>query len=778
MPRVLGLLALTVLVSVTVVRAAEPSDDELKKKPITADRGEVGKLLKKWWEEGTAAGNVGDWYDNRDGDHSPLDLHPWPQLRKVAYTPEDVKGYRHWALMTRVRDAVTFGNSSTSAPPEMGGSNPRTAYVFQQALAILEKQYLGNNLYIYPEHRDHDPGHNGVGDGYGDLYPTNTPYLIISQGSSGSDQPFMRAVPFTLAALRPEVKKKLTETGLLMPAVQMIFRSSNKHLKAEKEYLTGKAHPSVFEGANVDALKMVKLAHAITADTIPPLVRLKVTKEDVAENGRDFFEPAGLSEQHADTSAAVARIWRGSGRSRTLLVSAADSIDVNKKPLTFTWVLLRGDEKRVKITPKDRSGRVAEVRIEYHERRPIAPGSPMESNRVDVGVFAHNGSHYSAPAFLTFYSHDSEARTYDENGRPVEIGYGMGQTEFKVPDFGKLFAELSKEGPAAAVLGVTAEQRKELARLAKRVGEAQEQVAAARKSRQEAEAARNKASGELRQAEQKLAALNKENGGEEQIAAATAAVDAAKKRVAIQEESLKTESARLAQREKALNDELDGRRDALGTGARPFVLAALQKAARSAALWNDHAATLRKQADADKGRAARVEAARKKLLDLGIAAQTDGGVLAFRPARGGEGPDRLTDYERAMTEQFNAAVLNELLLPGLLQPVFRTNFVDRRLTAPKEWRDVYHQGGGWTRYAPGAKPADFTAEGWQVTKKDDKGRPVQARTVVYRQAPAPKGSRWVNASPLKYAAGDEAITFEYDGEKRKVKGREKVQEGR
>ena len=72
-------------------------------------------------------------------------------------------------------------------------------------------------------------------------------------------------------------------------------------------------------------------------------------------------------------------------------------------------------------------------------------GNPTSSgvtivNGSDVGVFAHNGSHYSAPAFVTFYSLDSEARTYDDKGAVVEIGYGMGTTELKVADFGKLFA--------------------------------------------------------------------------------------------------------------------------------------------------------------------------------------------------------------------------------------------------------------------------------------------------------------------------------------------------
>src|SRR5213593_4827759 len=139
MVRLLGVLVLTSLALLVSARTAEPSDDELRKKPITADNGEIGKLLKKWGGEGTAAGNAGDWYDNRDGEHSPLDLRPWPQLQKIKYTDDDVKTRRNWAFMPRVRDHVTFGNSSTSGPPEYNGSNPRTAYCARQGLQILEK---------------------------------------------------------------------------------------------------------------------------------------------------------------------------------------------------------------------------------------------------------------------------------------------------------------------------------------------------------------------------------------------------------------------------------------------------------------------------------------------------------------------------------------------------------------------------------------------------------------------------------------------------------------
>src|SRR5438552_1777942 len=94
----------------------EPVDaDQLRQKPITTAGGPVGDLLKQWWKEGTAAGNIGDYYDNRDGDHSPLNLAPYPQLLTVKYSADDIKLKKHWAGQQVIHPAVVFGNSSTSA---------------------------------------------------------------------------------------------------------------------------------------------------------------------------------------------------------------------------------------------------------------------------------------------------------------------------------------------------------------------------------------------------------------------------------------------------------------------------------------------------------------------------------------------------------------------------------------------------------------------------------------------------------------------------------------
>src|SRR5262245_62321339 len=114
---------------------------KLKEKPIAVGGGKVGDLLRQWWQEGTAAGNAGDFYDNRDGDHSPLDLTPYPQLTAFKYSADDIKLKKHWAAAREIRPHVTFGNSSTSAPALLGGSNPRSTYVNQFGLSFLYNQY-------------------------------------------------------------------------------------------------------------------------------------------------------------------------------------------------------------------------------------------------------------------------------------------------------------------------------------------------------------------------------------------------------------------------------------------------------------------------------------------------------------------------------------------------------------------------------------------------------------------------------------------------------------
>ena len=393
--------------------------------PVVSGFGAVGRLLRRFHAEGTAAGNHGDLYDNHDSDHSNMKYAMFPQLTRIEFAEAPKSRNLHHGLQTRyLYNGVTLGNSSTAiasgffwrSQARLALSDPRTA-------TLLFLQYRGNHLYVYPEHRDHDPGHNGRdGKGYGDVSAFNTPYLIITQGSSGTDRVFLNALAATLAGFRPEVKTELARNGALMPALQMIFRACNKSVGKSKRYLAGMAHPTVFEGSDLDAAAMVAMAHEITKETMPPLVQIKVVEEDKPVSGRDCFD-AGRGEKLIDTPCAIARAVRSVKYYRRMVVSAEPSKDPGDRKLQFFWSVLRGDPERIKVKRLNDRGSVIELLVPYHQRAPIAPGSPIESNRVDIGAFVHNGAYYSAPAFVTFYYLDNEKREYDEENRIRVVDY-------------------------------------------------------------------------------------------------------------------------------------------------------------------------------------------------------------------------------------------------------------------------------------------------------------------------------------------------------------------
>ncbi len=714
----LALRPLAFLIFCTIAWAGEDA------KPISAARSPAGDLLRKWFAEGTAAGNTGDWYDNRDRTHSELHLAHFPQLQKHVYSEDELKFRRDWAARGSTLPKVTFGNSSTSAPSNVGGSNPRRLYSAPKGMAALYDQYTKNNLFIYPEHQDHDPGHNGVpSSAYGDLYPTNTPYLIISQGSSGTDQPFMRAVPLALAAFRPDVKKKLIESGLLMPTVQMIFRNSNKHLKDAAEYLTGKAHPPVFEGSWVDEVKMVEAAHALQPGDIPPMVQLKVVEEDRAVSGVDFFED-DETEQHADTPCVISRLFRGAKQTRRMVVSAEGSYDLNKRPLTFSWSVLRGDAARIKINYLNDAHSKAELIVPFHARRPDEHDPKIETQRIDIGVFAHNGAHPSAPAFVTWFCFDCEGRTYDANGRIVEIGYGLSETSFSVKDWPGLLDAQSRNFIS---LG-GADLLPAFKRAAEDYKSAQTHLAAARQKRKDAEGARKV--GEA------LKGLDAASDSE----VLAALVRETRKRL---DADFQTADKAQQAAEKALKEITDSKREDLPKPLQALFENAMNKLKKN----TDFAAELKVFAQNEKSVADELAKSRATLEKLGIPRE---------PA---------TVYEKAMLERANGAFL-AALAPTLIAAQFRVNFTDPQLTAPKRWRDCYEYDAqgvllGWKRWDEAAGRSEFTADGHCIVDKDALGRCAKAQSVKYvREGDLKKGfaELW---KPLKQVPGDKFHFYTY-----------------
>ena len=395
----------------------DPDPDQ----PILGPRAsqDGARLLRHLGGSGKINGFAGILYDNRDRGHSLLDREAFP-IASLEYGPDLAAKGLDAGLAGRILfPAVVLGNSSMAmrdgplwrSLPRLAMTNP-----FWQVRTLL--LYANNHVYVYPEHRDHDRK---------DLFPLNWPYMIVSQGSSGSDQAFLGAAAMTLAAFPAETFAALDEQRLVAPTLQMILRRTLSTVSSREDYLSGVAHPPVFDGKALRPGQMVAMASEMRPGDIPPLVRLQVVEET-------FESAAGLadlSERLLDSPSAIGRLWRGFGPEREMVVSAAGTVAPNDRPLQFEWRLLRGDPERVRIEPQGPDGASARIRIAWHapwiETGRVGNTTyERQQSRVDIGVFANNGVYDSAPAFISVDFPEHQRRDYadTEHGeRLVSIDY-------------------------------------------------------------------------------------------------------------------------------------------------------------------------------------------------------------------------------------------------------------------------------------------------------------------------------------------------------------------
>jgi hypothetical protein len=338
------------------------------------------------------AGNLGDFYDNRDDNHAAITTTAWPEVVKISTG----YGYQYYAI----KDSVVVGNASLAYTSGATWSSlGRYSYMTSSGAQNAYRQYRSNNMYWHPEHRDHDTV---------DFYHGMSPCFGTSQGSSGSETDELRKWFDALDGFKPAVKNILRSQGLLMPVIQMLSRRTR--MVSDSAYLTGAAHPNAFDNANNQAA-MKAMAAAIDTHTIPPFAALRVREENYT--GSDTKKHFGVytAERYWDTPASVARIFLGREYRKRVVLNADSSFDVNRRTLTYHWRVLRGAPGQVIITPLKGDNSEVEVSINYHPLA-VIDSTGRKSNLAVVGLFVHNGHYFSPPAFFTSYTLNNEQRTY------------------------------------------------------------------------------------------------------------------------------------------------------------------------------------------------------------------------------------------------------------------------------------------------------------------------------------------------------------------------------
>ena len=321
--------------------------------------GPAKEVLAAWLADGTAAGNGGDLYINRDRDHSRVRIESFPLLSELRFeAAAKRKGVDKAIPNTLYPGAAVVGNASLAMVTTNDScSLVRGAMQDPAAMLALQQCYLDNQFWVFPAHHDFDPAKSL------DRFMGVTPCALQSVGSSGSDRHYVRAALAASSALQPETKGVVLERKLFGPLMQYLFRRTRKGVETEMDYLSPKAHPTAFDRATLDAAAVAQLAHGLTPTSLPPAVlplsAFAPVRQTDLEREFDFrFVPF-----------------------------RADTPDVS-----FTWRVVQGESRRVTITPGE--GGAVHLSVDCREL----------TNRIDVACFAKTKtSDWGAPSFVCIY---------------------------------------------------------------------------------------------------------------------------------------------------------------------------------------------------------------------------------------------------------------------------------------------------------------------------------------------------------------------------------------
>ncbi len=356
----------------------------------------LGDCVARWVTEGTAAGFSGLTYENRDGTHARYDTSGMPGITDLT----NDEGNFTWGASGPSMDRSTIVIANVSkAYTSISASLVRYDVAWgRQYTSRYETQFLADKLFFYPEHVD---------CGVEDFYSFQTAAVFTSQGSSGSELDEVGKHLYALASMSSAVRARLHDAGVLMDVLTMIHRRTRA--ASDAAYLTGAAHPTAFGNFDNDRA-MSLLAHAITEADLPPVARI-TTSDDTSP------------VQIADGPTLRARGFLTGGVDEyALTVDATSSRDVGGRPLTFHWVVLRGDASYVTIAPMNDDESVARVTFRRHPTTMYEGDGGAASTRImrasnllSIGLFVHNGVDFSAPVFVTSYSLDAQRGASGEN---------------------------------------------------------------------------------------------------------------------------------------------------------------------------------------------------------------------------------------------------------------------------------------------------------------------------------------------------------------------------
>ncbi len=260
-----------------------------------------------------------------------------------------------------------------------------------------------SKLFVWPEHRDH---------GRQDYYAWQTPALVLSQGSSGSELDEVLKLLHILAAMPSAVRTTLHQERLLMPTLAMLHRRAR--VTTDLDYLTPAPHASALADADV-ARDGIALAASLRAGELPPLVGLTLEQTSIPPAWAALgFRQIESSKVAMTWSATTAPATAPGEQWRAIVDLAPASRDLGGRRLYFFARVMRGDPAHVTVTQLD--GSRFEIAADWPaEHTARVNGHDRGSRRATIGFVAHNGLWMSAPAFVSVFGGAPAAHAPDSN---------------------------------------------------------------------------------------------------------------------------------------------------------------------------------------------------------------------------------------------------------------------------------------------------------------------------------------------------------------------------
>lgn len=354
---------------------------------------ESGKIwiekINQWYGEGVAAGLSQDTFRSYDNGHSSIQQGRFPLMNSEPAVSE------FGALGTTIfRPRITMGVQSYG--------NKGNAVIEQRTRRMLTAFYDPNGRKIplqryYRQFYENNflfvaPAVGSFAQKEGDQFTFLSPFYLHSIGASGTDSRLLIPLIMASAALPPDLKTRMLRSGLFVPTLMYLFkstirddiRSSSSHVPA---YTLPSEADTDYEGPSPFLDRILNSAHDLTH--IPPVSRLRITELVIETENGDTDER--LSYYENNTYAFSGALRRGQAFVITVDLRFSWT-DESRDIASYTTSVLRGEASIESLNQEDS---VMRIRI------PWAPTNNKSDLRTDIVFLVHDGSYYSAPAYVS-----------------------------------------------------------------------------------------------------------------------------------------------------------------------------------------------------------------------------------------------------------------------------------------------------------------------------------------------------------------------------------------